>query len=242
MFSDIKQVLLNSQWRLLGAAILIFVIGGTLKNTVGIYYLKYYAADGSENLSLLISLFLSLPIFFAMIGSGCANYLSTFICKNKLWVITCVLYALISAITFLAGPGEVLLIMVIQCVGGFVGGIIPPLMFSTMADVVDYGELKNKRRLDGLISSFTLFALKMGLTIGGAMAAYLLSVYDYQSGDVAQSAETVDGIVLIFTVMPAVFIGIAGFVVSRMTLTSKTVERHALELKELRRLNNSLSL
>lgn len=103
-----------------------------------------------------------------------------------------------------------------------------------MAEVTDYGELQNKRRLDGLITSFTLFSLKVGLAVGGALATYLLAVYGYKSGGVDQNVETVSGILTIFTLVPAIGFVITGLVLQRMKLSSKVVEQNAERLQVLR--------
>lgn len=112
--------------------------------------------------------------------------------------------------------------------------MMAPLIFSTMAEVTDYGELRYKRRLDGLISSFTLFSLKVGLAVGGALATWLLSVYGYQSGGVEQTEETISGILIIFTLVPAIGFVISGLVLQRMKLSSAVVEQQARNLQALR--------
>ncbi len=103
-----------------------------------------------------------------------------------------------------------------------------------MADVTDYGELKNKNRLDGLISSLTMFSLKIGLAIGGAVATYMLAVYGYQSGGVEQNKSTIEGVLTIFTILPAIGFVITAVVISSMKLSSEVVKENAEKLQSLR--------
>ena len=65
-----------------------------------------------------------------------------------------------------------------------------------MGDVADYGEWKTGRRATATVTAAVVFALWVGLALGGAIAGWLLSLYGYQS-NVAQSEHTLLGIRLI---------------------------------------------
>jgi Na+/melibiose symporter-like transporter len=79
-----------------------------------------------------------------------------------------------------------------------------PLIWSMFADVVDYSEWKTGRRITGVIYATILFGLKTGLSLGGAMAGWLLSGFGY-SANAVQTARTLQGIRLTISVFPAVF-------------------------------------
>ena len=230
MFNDIKQVFGNDQWCLLGLVLLFMVTSSTLKNTMAVYYLNYYAQDAEH----LKSLFLSLMLIGAILGSASANTLSKKMCKRRVWIIVCYLNAVASALAYFIAPDQIIVIMAVKAFYGFVSGIMAPLIFSTMADVTDYGELKFKRRLDGLIASFTLFSLKVGLAVGGALATYLLATYDYISGGVAQTEATISGILLAYTLIPAAGFVLTAVVISRMKLTEDRVDENAKQLQQQR--------
>ena len=59
-----------------------------------------------------------------------------------------------------------------------------PLIWAMFADVVDYSEWKTGRRITGVIYATILFGLKTGLSLGGAMAGWLLSGFGYQANAV----------------------------------------------------------
>jgi glycoside/pentoside/hexuronide:cation symporter, GPH family len=82
-----------------------------------------------------------------------------------------------------------------------------PLIWAMFADVVDYSEWKTGRRITGVIYATILFGLKTGLSLGGALAGWLLSSFGYRA-NVAQTPEALRGICLIISVVPAVFFGI----------------------------------
>lgn len=79
-----------------------------------------------------------------------------------------------------------------------------PLLWAMFADVVDYAEWKTGRRTTGVIYATIMFGLKTGLSLGGAMAGWLLSWYGYQA-NMVQTPEALTGIRMIVSVYPAVF-------------------------------------
>lgn len=82
-----------------------------------------------------------------------------------------------------------------------------PLIWAMFADVADYTEWKWNRRITGVIFATILFALKAGLSLGGAIAGWLLSGYGYRANAV-QTSEALQGIRLTAGVYPAIFLAI----------------------------------
>jgi Na+/melibiose symporter-like transporter len=78
-----------------------------------------------------------------------------------------------------------------------------PLLWAMFADVVDYAEWKTGRRTTGVIYATVLFALKLGLSLGGFLAGWLLSGYGYKP-NVAQTEHALLGIRLAISIYPAI--------------------------------------
>jgi Na+/melibiose symporter-like transporter len=78
-----------------------------------------------------------------------------------------------------------------------------PLLWAMFADVVDYAEWKTGRRTTGVIYATVLFALKVGLSLGGFLAGWLLSGYGYRP-KVAQTVHALLGIRLTISIYPAI--------------------------------------
>ncbi|HKV40028.1 MAG TPA: MFS transporter [Blastocatellia bacterium] len=79
-----------------------------------------------------------------------------------------------------------------------------PLIWAMFADVVDFGEWTTGRRATGVIYATILFGLKAGLSLGGAVAGWLLSGYGYQAKAV-QTASALQGIRMTISVYPSIF-------------------------------------
>jgi Na+/melibiose symporter-like transporter len=80
-----------------------------------------------------------------------------------------------------------------------------PLIWAMFADVADYAEWKTGRRTTGVVFATILFALKVGLSLGGAIAGWLLAAYGYQA-NAAQTPQALQGIRMLVSVYPAVFL------------------------------------
>jgi Na+/melibiose symporter-like transporter len=80
-----------------------------------------------------------------------------------------------------------------------------PLIWAMFADVADYAEWTTGRRATGIVFATILFALKAGLSLGGAIGGWLLSGYGYQA-HVAQTSHALLGIRLSASVYPAIFL------------------------------------
>jgi Na+/melibiose symporter-like transporter len=82
-----------------------------------------------------------------------------------------------------------------------------PLIWAMFADVADYAEWTTGRRITGVVFATILFALKAGLSLGGAIAGWLLSGYGYRANAV-QTPEALLGIRMTVSVYPAIFLAI----------------------------------
>ncbi|MGP4128785.1 MFS transporter [Pantoea tagorei] len=111
-----------------------------------------------------------------------------------------------------------------------------PLHWSLMADVDDYGEWKTGKRITGISFSGNLFFLKVGLAVAGAMVGFLLSIYGYDAGAKQQSSQAVNGIMLLFTVIPGVGYLITAGVV-RLLKVDRALMRTIQDDLALRRAN-----
>jgi Na+/melibiose symporter-like transporter len=96
-----------------------------------------------------------------------------------------------------------------QTVHGLIYGITIPLLWAMIADVADYSEWKNNRRATAIIFSAMIFGLKVGLSVGGALSAWLLGIFGYDADAIVQTDSAVNGIKILATIVPGL-IFIAG--------------------------------
>jgi glycoside/pentoside/hexuronide:cation symporter, GPH family len=109
-----------------------------------------------------------------------------------------------------------------------------PLLWAMFADVVDYAEWKHGRRTTGVIYATILFALKLGLSLGGFLAGSLLSGYGYQA-NVRQTEHALLGIRMTVSIYPAILYCIIVASLSFYAINKKLNLQIQDELAERRR-------
>jgi GPH family glycoside/pentoside/hexuronide:cation symporter len=135
-------------------------------------------------------------------GVMATGWMTKYLGKRNLYMVSMLVNVATTAAYFLAGPGNMVFLYAMNILGGFASGPVSPLIWALYADTADYSEWKTGRRATGLVFSAGTFAQKMGWTIGGSLAAYLLAFYGFQA-NVAQSTASLFGIRLLVSLIPA---------------------------------------
>jgi glycoside/pentoside/hexuronide:cation symporter, GPH family len=196
------DLLKNGPWITMFFLTIILFITLAMRGSVVLYYFKYYV--GKED---LFSLFNVLGTTATIIGIFFSKGLSLRFGKRNVFIGGLAATTIFTALFVFLTPGDVQLIFATEILRQFAYGFTIPLLWAMMADVADYSEWKNNRRATGIIFSAIVFGLKAGLGFGGAITGFVLSLYGYIP-NVAQSAETLNGIRLTMSVFPAVTFGV----------------------------------
>jgi GPH family glycoside/pentoside/hexuronide:cation symporter len=150
------------------------------------------------------SLFNAGGIIFMIVGIGFSKSLADKFGKRDVFGIALFLSTLCILVFLFYSPESTTLIFVSYIIHGFTYGVTIPLLWAMIADVADYSEWKNNRRATAIIFSAMIFGLKAGLTIGGALVAGILAMYDYSIDLAVQNPETVNGIKLSVSVYASI--------------------------------------
>jgi GPH family glycoside/pentoside/hexuronide:cation symporter len=92
------------------------------------------------------------------------------------------------------------------------------LYVSMTYDLSELDEWINNKRREGILLSVVLFVQKVGAAIVIQLAGILLGMVGYQNG-MMQAPETIDGIVKISFVCPAILIAVAALLFIKYPLT-----------------------
>lgn len=213
----LKALWQNDQWRVLSVAALFLLTGNVLKNTMAIYYVKYYLGQSDS-----ITLFITLGMFASMAGCLVANPLAKKVCKIKAYIGLQLAAAFFCAASYFVAPDQLIWAFAMNMAWNFCFNAATPLLWAKMADTVDYGEWKTGVRTTGMVYSSIIFFIKMGLAIGGAMAGWLLAGYGYQA-DTEQTATAKEGILLAFSLLPAIGSVVVALVMRHYLLDNRKV-------------------
>jgi GPH family glycoside/pentoside/hexuronide:cation symporter len=196
--TDLKDLVRNRPWVtlfVLGALSLIYL---TSRQTVILYYFDYYV--GNEALS---SAFLLAGTVCSILGAVLAPFLVKWIGdKRRAFMLFTIAGALFHGLTYLARPGDVVMIFALHMLSSIPMAAIFPLMGSMYADTADYGEWKFGRRATGLVFAGSTFSQKTGGALGAGLVNVILALVGYVP-NVAQTAESVQGIRHMMSTIPA---------------------------------------
>jgi Na+/melibiose symporter-like transporter len=164
-------------------------------------------ADRSNVASVGFSLFNIASQGVTVIGVLCSTYLAMRFGKRAVALVGFSLATILMAAFILLPAGSIEATYGLELARSLCYAPTIPLIWAMFADVADYAEWKTGRRITGVIFSTILFGLKMGLSLGGAIAGWLLSGYGYRP-NAAQTAHSLLGIRLTVSVYPAIFLAI----------------------------------
>jgi sugar (glycoside-pentoside-hexuronide) transporter len=194
---DFGDLLRNGPWKAMFALTIVLFVTLALRGGVMLYYFKYFVRRED-----LFSLFNVLGTGSTILGVVLSKAAAVRLGKRTLFIIGLLGTVLFTALFVLLPPTAVPLIMATEMCRQLAYGFTIPLLWAMMADVADYSEWMNGRRATAIVFSAIIFGLKAGLGIGGAIGAYLLSVYGYVPNAV-QTARALEGIRLTASIFPA---------------------------------------
>ena len=145
-----------------------------------------------------------------IIGAVLTNRFSRMLGKSNTYATFLFLSAITTGLVYFLKPHHILLLFILQLITSFCVGPVSVLQWAIYTDTADYSEWKKGRRATGLIMAASLFALKLGVALGGATLAWILAGYGYQP-NVQQTSEALQGIRLGMSIYPAL-IAIGGVV------------------------------
>jgi glycoside/pentoside/hexuronide:cation symporter, GPH family len=192
-------------------------------------------ADRSNVASVGFSLFNIASQFVTVLGVLTSTFLAARFGKRAVALVGFSFATIFMAAFILLPAGSVEATYGLELVRALSYAPTIPLIWAMFADVADYAEWKTGRQTTGVIFATILFALKTGLSLGGAIAGWLLSGYGYRP-NMAQTAEALRGIRLTVSVYPAVFLVIVVIclVFYRITKTLNTQIGDELQERRVR--------
>lgn len=216
----------NEQWRRLSIAAALVLTGIALKNTLAVYYVKYYLLRDD-----LVTAFVSTGMVGNIIGCALAQYVCRYMDKVNAYIGIQILAAIVCVAAYWVAPEQLTAAFVMYFLWGLFLQMGTPMLWAKIADVADYGYWKTGVRATGLVYSSVVFFIKFGLAFGGAISGWWLAFYDYTPNQI-QNIEAQHGIQLAFTVLPALASLLVAAVMLRYTLKQKRVQQISEALEQ----------
>jgi len=204
---ELRLLARNRPWIIMFIAGIFTLTNVAVRGAVTLHFFKYYVGDdGSPWIWKfdLSTVFLTSGTTALILGVASTSWLSRFWGKRQLMIWLSAINAVIMALFFVIPADAIVVLFIMNFLGALIIGPTIPLVWSMFADVADYGQWKFGHRSTALVFSGAQFAQKLGLTIGGGIAGWMLSAFGFV-GDSVQTEESILGIRLMFTLVPAAF-------------------------------------
>lgn len=185
---DLADLINNRPWIVLFLVTTFYFAAIAMRGSVMLPYFKYLAGNQS-----LFSWFNGFGLAALIAGVTVSTFLTRRIGKRPLFILSMALSGLFNLAVLFLPPTATVPIIVSEVLRQFCYGTSGPLIWAMMGDVADYGEWRTGRRASATVTAAVVFALWVGLAIGGALAGWLFSFYGYVS-NAAQTARALEGI------------------------------------------------
>jgi glycoside/pentoside/hexuronide:cation symporter, GPH family len=233
---EIRELVNNRPWLVLLFAALFSTTFVVMRAGSTLFYFKYVVGDDGTPILLFLdksSLFLSSGMLCQVIGNLGLAFVAGRVDKRlaaiTLTSITGICYAVFFVIPLHCFGVQ----LAVNAVGMLCMGPTSALVFAMYGDVADYGEWKFGRRSTALVYSASLFAMKTGSMLAGALIPVFLDWFGFVRG-AGQSASAILGISLAFSLIPGAFAALKAFAIGLFPLDRALVLQIEHELKQRR--------
>jgi GPH family glycoside/pentoside/hexuronide:cation symporter len=240
---DLRDLFANKPWLLIGVATVFQLMYVTIRNGSIIYYFKYFVRDQQLMLfgntymfsyESMASTFLIAGSVVNILGIILSGWFSRVFGKRNSYAGFLCATGIFTALFYFFKPGDIIPMFIMQLLASFAFGPVSVLQWAIYTDTADYSEWKTHRRATALLMAASLFALKMGVALGGALLAGLLAFHGWIA-NVEQTAGGLLGVKLVVSLYPAIPALIGAGIMLFYPITNKMMVDIEKDLNDRRR-------
>ena len=245
----VRALVQNDQAMTVTVTIVLINCAIYITSNLVIYFFKYdFGTTGWNDAYVLFNMFggaiqvLSMMLFYPMLRRKFSSLQIFYICL----AMAVAGYAVLLVLAF-TNMSSVFLLFIPAFFIFAANGMLTVITTVFLANTVDYGELKNRRRDESVIFSMQTFVVKLASGIAALVASICLSINHLQSGtEVSEADKLVDwslnvsagakaGLRMTMTIIPVIGLIIAFlWFRKRYILTDEKVEQIASEVRQIR--------
>ncbi|WP_221028978.1 MFS transporter [Actomonas aquatica] len=208
VWADLKGLAKNGPWVMMIIISVLTIIWIAVRGGVTIHYFKYVSGHTewggyfhlTSNIVQLVGVLFTKQI---------AEFLGG---KRRAFIIINFASAIFIALFYFVPADNLPLLIGHQIISCAVSAPLMPLFWSMIADTADWGAWKLGQRSTGLLFSAGTLSQKIGWSLGPALSLVLLNSFGFIANQ-DQSPETIEGLRLIMSWIPAGFAVLAGVAV-----------------------------
>ncbi|MEQ0443276.1 glycoside-pentoside-hexuronide (GPH):cation symporter [Klebsiella sp. JB_Kp002] len=224
---DVKILFRNDQWRILSVYNFMMLVAVVIRGGAVVYYVNSVLHKGAD----VITIFMLGGMFASMLGSVLAKPFGTRFCKVRFSFWINLLTAALGVVCFIVPVQYWIAVLGVHILIAIIQGGNGALQWSMITDVNNYGEWKTQRRITGMNVAANIFVIKLGVAVGGAILGWILAYFHYAANTTVQSASAVQGVVLLFTLVPSVFYVLTAVSIKFYSLTENRMNGIVDDLK-----------
>jgi GPH family glycoside/pentoside/hexuronide:cation symporter len=240
---DIYELITNRPWLILLATTITFILFVAIRGSVTVHYFKYvigtqhltvpFLGEGDYDFETLTSAYNTIGQISSFIGVLIVSWFAKVVGKKRAFIIIFIVAIVSTGAIYFLTAQQLLLIFILQITGSMTGGPLSVLIWAMYADSADYGEWKRGRRATGLVFSASTMSQKFGWAFGAFVALSLMSQVGFSPNQV-QSESSINGLIALFSIIPAAFGILATIIILFYPLNDKRVDEIVKELQERR--------
>lgn len=210
--ADMSALVKNRSWVILMFTGILVVVGLVARFASLAFYTKYYMGDDEAGFFLWMdrtSFIVSCGLVGQLVGALVTPMLTRRWDKKDLMIVMNLLHAALLVTCYFLPPEAYALTVVLHTVGIFTFGVVITLLFAMYTDCSEYGEWKTGKNTAGLTVSASMFSLKFGSAVGGALPGFILAGFGFIANQ-EQSLGAIEGIRLMTSALPAIFFLLGG--------------------------------
>ncbi len=217
LLQDLRILLKNRDWRILFTLNVVNLVAVIFKMGSIIYFCNYVL-----HRSDMSSVMITISIISGLAGTILSVYIFRDMDKVRGVKLAMLLEAILLALLYFFARSSLVIILAFIIAINFIQLAATPLQWAMLSDVVDAIERATGKKMSGIVFSTNLFAIKLGIAIGGALMGWLLSWSGYIGGVPQQPQTAILTIKLIFTVLPAVLVLALVIIMRRYSLSDRS--------------------
>lgn len=203
-FDSLRSVFANRALAIVGLGALIVNTGMYARQSIAVFYFEHNVGNAD-----LTSIFLAVTFITMFVGIFAATPVSSKLGSKRRTAILALTVAGASYIgMWVTGPEAIVMAFVWTAIGTSFFGMMIVMVWSMIADAIDYGEWKSGTRSDGFAYAAGSLMQKIGIAVGGSAPAFMLSLFGYTPGE-TQSSQALAGINFTMTVLPGILLLLA---------------------------------
>lgn len=220
-----KAVASNKQLLIVSFAFFLRTLGYYIFSSSMAYFFNYYY--GSAALMSTI-LFFNAPI--SAVAALCVEPIARRTGKKKLLMACGIVFAAASIVRYFI-PSNAVVIVATNLVGMFAMSATLAIFFTMIADTTDYGLWLTGKNVRAINYGFYTFCQKFGMAISATIVGVWLDLFGYVANE-AQTPQALQGILLIYCVVPAVIYLLMTLVLCGWKLNEDRMHQIVAELNE----------